>query len=289
MIPGNALDNKHIAIKRGKHGLFLFNRNDRFVGRSLDVYGEWCETELDLLLRFCRKGDVVIDVGANIGSHTIPFANAVGDTGLVIAFEPQRMPFQMLCGNAAINCLPNVCALQKGAGERSGHAKVPVLSWHEPHNWGAVSLADENSPGDEVDVVTIDSLELSSCRLIKIDVEGMEPQVIRGAAEVIRKHQPLLFVENNTTDQASCTIAAILELGYSAWWHLSLYYNPKNFFNNKTNVFAPYKPEANMLCLPAGENPGIPGLIECIGVNDNWEKARDRGIAARNPLFFPRG
>jgi len=287
--PGYTLEKKQIAIKRCKHGLFMFNRNDRFVGRSLDVYGEWCESELELLLRFCRNGDVVIDVGANIGSHTIPFANAVGDTGLVVTFEPQRMPFHILCGNTAINCLTNVCALQKGVAERSGNAKVPVLSWHEPHNWGAVSLADQNSPGEEVEVVTIDSLELPSCRLIKIDVEGMEPQVIRGAVRVIQKYQPVLFVENNTVDQASRTIAAILELGYSAWWHLGLYYNPKNFFDNQTNVFDPYKPEANLLCLPAGANPGIPELIECTGINDNWEKARDRGIAARNPLFFPAG
>lgn len=289
MSTGYLLENGFIAVKRCKHGVFMFNRNDRFIGRSLDYYGEWCESELDLLLRFCRPGDVVVDVGANIGSHTVAFANAVGPAGKVYAVEPQRMAFQMLCGNIAANCLNNVHALPKAAGERAGHARIPQLSWNEPHNFGAVSLAAETSAGEAVDVVALDSLELPSCRLIKIDVEGMEPAVIAGARSVIEKFRPMLFVENNTVERAGETIAAIEQIGYRAWWHLGLYYNPANYFKNRENIFAPYKPEANMLCLPDNGDPGVPELIEWIGAGDNWERARDRGIAARNPLFFPRG
>ena len=85
----------------------MFNRNDRFIGRSLEHYGEWCESELDLLLRFCGESDVVLDVGANIGSHTCAFAKAVGANGTVFALEPQRLAFQLLCGNIALNVLTN--------------------------------------------------------------------------------------------------------------------------------------------------------------------------------------
>lgn len=289
MIPGYLVENPLVAVKSCRHGVFMFNRHDRFIGRSLDCYGEWCESELELLLRFCRRGDVVVDVGANIGSHTVAFARAVGESGEVVAFEPQRMPFQMLCGNVALNGLGNVRALQKGAGDQTGRATVPKLSWHEPHNWGAVSLGKPEAGGESVEVATLDGLHLESCRLIKIDVEGMEPRVIRGAAEVIRRCRPFLFVENNTVEQASSVIAALQETGYRMWWHLGLYYNRKNFFNNPNNVFAQFKPEANMFCAPPGFDPGVPELIECTGAGDNWEKARDRGIAARNPLFFPRG
>jgi FkbM family methyltransferase len=284
----SALENSFIAIKRCRHGLFMFNRNDRFIGRSLDYYGEWCESELDLLLRFCREGDVVVDVGANIGSHTVTFAKAVGANGAVFALEPQRLAFQLLCGNIALNILTNVHSLQKAAGAQAGRAKIPALSWNEPHNFGAVSILNESLPGDEVEVVTLDSLALPSCRLIKIDVEGMEPDVVAGARETIGKYQPILFVENNTVEHAARTIAAVEQIGYRAWWHLGLYYNAANFYRNKENIFAPFKPEANMLCMPDGGDPGVPELIECIGVGDTWEKARDRGIAARNPLFFPR-
>ncbi len=266
----------------------MFNRNDRFIGRSLDHYGEWCESELDLLLRFCRDGDVVVDVGANIGSHTIAFAKAVGANGAVFALEPQRLPFQLLCGNIALNVLTNVHALQKAAGAQAGRAKIPALPWDEPHNFGAVSILNRSSPGDDIEVVTLDSLTLPSCRLIKVDVEGMEPDVLAGARDTIKKCRPLLFVENNTVEHAAPVIAAIEQLGYRAWWHLGLYYNAANFYRNTENIFAAFKPEANMLCMPDGLDPGVPELIECIGVGDTWEKARDRGIAARNPLFFPR-
>jgi FkbM family methyltransferase len=284
----SVLENGFIAIKHCRHGLFMFNRNDRFIGRSLDHYGEWCESELDLLLRFCRDGDVVVDVGANIGSHTIAFAKAVGANGAVFALEPQRLPFQLLCGNIALNVLTNVHALQKAAGAQAGRAKIPALPWDEPHNFGAVSILNRSSPGDDIEVVTLDSLTLPSCRLIKVDVEGMEPDVLAGARDTIKKCRPLLFVENNTVEHAAPVIAAIEQLGYRAWWHLGLYYNAANFYRNTENIFAAFKPEANMLCMPDGLDPGVPELIECIGVGDTWEKARDRGIAARNPLFFPR-
>lgn len=288
MVPAYLVENGFIAIKRCKHGIFMFNRNDRFIGRSLDCYGEWCESEVGLLQRFLRPGDAVIDVGANIGSHTLAFASAVGESGSVLAFEPQRLPFQLLCGNVAINCMVNVHCLQKAAGDRNGRAKVPALPPNEPHNFGGVSIGGESSSGEDVEVVTIDSLGLKSCHLIKIDVEGMECEVIGGGGETILEYRPILFVENNTKDKASRTIAAILGIGYKAWWHLALYYNNSNFFNNRENVFAEFKLEANLLCMPDGSDPGVPELIECIGINDNWEKARDRGIAAGNPLFRSR-
>lgn len=288
MNPGYLVENGFIAVKRGKRGIFIFNRNDTFVGRSLDLYGEWCDSEIVLLQRFLKPGDTVVDVGANIGTHTVALASAVGEAGSVLAFEPQRLSFQLLCGNVAINCLTNVQCRQQAVGEANGVAKIPAFSPYQSRNFAAVALGT-GAQAEDVELVTIDSLGLKSCRLIKIDVEGFEPEVIRGARATIAEHRPLLFVENNTIDGASRTIAAILDAGYSAWWHLALYYNASNFFNNRENVFAKYQPEANLLCLPDKRDPGIPELIACVGLNDNWKSALNRGIAVRNPLFFPPG
>lgn len=281
------LENGFVAIKRCKHGTFMFNRNDRFIGKSLAYYGEWSEPEINLLAQFLKPGDTVIDTGANIGTHTVAFANFVGSTGSVLAFEPQRLAFQMLCGNVAINCLTNVRCMQQAVGDAVGRTNAPIVNPHEQRNFGAVSLTNNDRSGEVVDLVSIDSMDLKACNLIKIDVEGMEPGVIRGARETIKKFRPTLFVENNTLDRTHGTNAAIAELGYDAWWHLSLYYNKSNHFNNKENIFSQYQPEANLLCLPAGCDPGIPFLIKSAGANDNWQLARDRGIAERNPLFFP--
>lgn len=285
MVPDYLVKNGFIGVKPCKHGLFMFNCNDRFVGRSLDLYGEWCEAELDLLLPLIHAGDVVLDVGANIGTHAIPFTKAAGATGQVIAFEPQRIAFQMLCGNVALNGLTTVQCRQAGVGDRPGRIGVPVLAPDESRNFAAVALGGETG-GEEVELVTIDSLGLEACRLIKIDVEGMEAAVIKGARSTIDAHRPLLFVENNTIDGASGTIAAVLEAGYDAWWHVALYYNERNFFANGNNVFAQYQPEANLLCVPAGTGALSAELVACSGVDDNWRKAVERGIAAGNPRFF---
>jgi hypothetical protein len=61
-------------LKECRHGRMLYNINDKYVGRSLDVYGEFCEAELTLLKSFVRPSDIIIEVGANIGTHTVPFA-----------------------------------------------------------------------------------------------------------------------------------------------------------------------------------------------------------------------
>ena len=75
----------------------LYNVNDDYIGRSLDIYGEFSEGEIEAFSLLVHPGDIVLDVGANIGSHTIWFAQAVGPTGGVMAFEPQRLLFQTLC------------------------------------------------------------------------------------------------------------------------------------------------------------------------------------------------
>ena len=98
----------------GRHGYVLYNVNDRYIGRSVENYGEWSPAETALFARFCRPGDYVVDVGANIGTHTLAFARLVGERGRVFAFEPQRMVAQVLAANAALNSLTNGPYLPSG-------------------------------------------------------------------------------------------------------------------------------------------------------------------------------
>src|SRR5208282_3272360 len=86
----------HLAACR--HGYLLYNPLDEYIGKSLDLYGEFSEGEVGVYRQLVRPGDVVIDAGANNGVFTLVFARAVGPAGRVIAFEPQRVLFQTLCG-----------------------------------------------------------------------------------------------------------------------------------------------------------------------------------------------
>lgn len=267
------------AIVEGKHGRFLYNRNDAFIGKSLEHYGEWCEPGLDLLLQCLSPGDTVLDIGANIGTHTVAFAKKVGAGGRVVAFEPQRMIFQNLCANISLNQLTNVECHQKGVGAQRTTIHVPSLDPNIEQNFGAFEISGFET-GDAVDVVTLDSLELNACRVIKVDVEGMEKEVLSGGSESISRLRPLMFVENNNAEHSEALIDLIVSMDYSAWWVISNYFSPANYFKNTENVFPTSAPSADMFCVPAEQKADIAGLEPVRGKTDTWLEAGRRIVAA---------
>ena len=96
------------VIKQTDLGYLLYNPNDQYVGRSIEHYGSYQLEELKFFKKEVKRGDHVVEIGANIGAHTLFFSNRVGDKGRVLAFEPQRLIFQTLCANMAINSRTNV-------------------------------------------------------------------------------------------------------------------------------------------------------------------------------------
>ena len=86
-----------------KYGRMLYNPNDKYIGRSLNLYGEFSEGEIALFRQLIKPGFVVLDIGANIGCHTVFMAQAMENSGRVIAIEPQRLTHQLLCANVALN------------------------------------------------------------------------------------------------------------------------------------------------------------------------------------------
>jgi hypothetical protein len=95
----------------------------------------------------------------------------------------------------------------------------------------------DQTQGETVSKIRIDDLALPRCALIKMDVEGMEIDVIRGATKTITTHHPLLFVENNRPKGSPELVEALSDLGYKCWWHIASYFNPNNFFQNERNIF----------------------------------------------------
>jgi FkbM family methyltransferase len=274
-VPPRIYECDFMAMKRCKRGTFLYNVHDSFVGRSLDRYGEWCEAELDALRQFVKPGQTVLDVGANVGTHTVFFAKQVGDRGCVLAFEPQRLAYQNLCANIALNALVNVVARQQGIGRRAETARLPVFDPRKETNFGAVCLLG-HAVGEPVEVIRIDDLWLGHCDLIKVDVEGMQCDVLEGARETITAHRPVLFVENNVDDLSRATIGLIDSLGYDAYWFVSRYFNRANCFGNQDDVFACFQPEVNLVCFHRSARTVIHGLPKVRGMDDNWRDALAR-------------
>lgn len=265
------------AIKACKHGRFLYNLNDTFIAASLHLYGEWCEAELELLAPYVPSGGLVLDIGANIGTHAVAFAKMVGRAGHVLAFEPQRLIFYMLCANAALNELAQLYCLRMAVGDKAGKARIPFRRLDTPFNYGALSLLDNGKAqevAEAVDCTTVDALRLAKCDLMKIDVEGYEEKVLHGAAETIRRLRPVLFVENDRPEFSPGVYTTLAEFGYSAFWHIAPYYREGNFFGSKENLFAPYMPQPNVLCFHKNDTRLEKIVLPVVeGPQQTWEDA----------------
>lgn len=250
----------HSVLVRGRDGYFLANRNDVYVGRALVRYGEYNRFEADVLKQLCGEGDVVVEVGANVGSHTVGLAKHVGVGGRVLAFEPQHEVFYNLCANVALNELHNVECFHCALGEASGVLRVPPADYGREGNFGGIALT--SGQGLPVPVQRLDDVfAYDRLRLLKIDVEGMELEVLLGASATITAKRPVLYVENDRVDRSYALITHIQDLDYHLWWHTPFLYHPENFFGVAENDYGSTA-SFNMLCIPKEQAAQIESLQE---------------------------
>lgn len=140
--------------------------------------------------RIGEEGSVVVDIGANIGNHTLYFANEL-NAGKVISFEPVPNTFKILETNIQLNGLQDrVEIYNQGLSDKPGRAEIEVFN---PGNIGGTSL---KAGKGELILTTLDSLNLQSVTFIKMDVEGMEPQALKGAVETIKRTRPIMLIES---------------------------------------------------------------------------------------------
>jgi FkbM family methyltransferase len=251
-----------------RYGRMLYPAQDLYVGRSLALYGEYSEWEADVLRHFVRPRDAVVEVGANLGAHTVLLARLAGAAGSVLAFEPQPVIYQLLCANLALNQITTVQAEPKGLGRRTGFAHIPVLDYGARENFGGLSL-ELVTEGVKVPVAILDSYRLSRCDFLKLDVEGMELQVLEGGAETLHRLRPVLYVENDRQDKSHDLMAFLLAMDYRLWWHWPALFHPDNFAGNPENVFG-QEGSVNLLCVPR-EKGFSTNMVEVKGPGDWWQ------------------
>jgi len=132
---------------------------------------------------------VCIDAGANIGNHTIFFSKILG-AKKVISFEPQHHVFDILKRNVEINNLSNVECHNAALGEKSSYAEVATGT---NRNLGAVTLRE--SKNGVFPIESLDALEIPAIGLMKIDVEGMQMALLKGAIETLAKRTRAIMIE----------------------------------------------------------------------------------------------
>jgi len=234
----------------------IFPRTDKYVGTSIQLYGEFSEGEAVLFKQVVLPGMRILEVGANIGALTLPLALIAGSEGEVHAFEPQRQLFYSLCGNLALNSITNVVAYNVGLGATSYVGKMPAINYGMVGNFGGASITvgDGKDPEVSVPVKTIDGYHFDKIDFMKVDVEGMEREVLIGGASTIQRDHPILYVENDRVEKREALEAYVREIGYTMWWHKPMLFNPDNWDRVPYDIF-PRIASHNMLCLSGGKVP----------------------------------
>jgi FkbM family methyltransferase len=266
-------------LKDCRWGRFLLLRGD-MISTYAHVYGEWSELEVTLYRRLLKPDSVVIEVGANLGLHTVPLAKIVV-SGQVICFEPQRLIFSILCGNLALNNLINVHAHRLVVGEREEIITIESTNYDTPWNYGAFSVeagfsSESRFPGElkaePTAVVALDEFPqtagLERLDLLKVDTEGFELAVLRGADRLIARTRPILFVENNSPANGDDLIRHIRGLGYDCYWYCTERFQRDNYNGVDRSAavascgvsWNPFGGDVNMVCFPEGFLPirGLP-------------------------------
>ncbi|MCB1924157.1 MAG: FkbM family methyltransferase [Gammaproteobacteria bacterium] len=262
--PERLLDTERFNnLVRGRYGYVLYNTNDVYVGRSLERYGEYSEFEVALFRQVCGASDIIVDVGAYIGTHTLAMSALVGNSGRVFALEPQRVVFQTLCANMALNSVVNVECLQVAASAENGRLLMPDIRYDIEANFGGICLRGFDK-GRPISTRRLDDLiDVPRLRLMKFDVEGMEHEAISGAAGLIAQHQPILYVENDRQEGSKDLIDLIMSMDYRLYWHAPPLFNPDNYAGDDENIF-PGVVSINMVCIHRNANVTVETLPEIV-------------------------
>lgn len=252
------------GLVRVRDGWMVYNKNDRYIGASIQKYGEFSYGEMEVFLQIVAEGSYVVEIGANIGVHTLGLSKRVGISGRIFAYEPQRMVFQILCANMAINSCSNVYCFERAASDKKDIITIPELDYSKQGNFGGMSI-EGFSTGRPVDVVILDEEleDIPRLNLIKVDVEGMEGKVLTGARQSIAKHKPILYVENDRPEKSQALIELIQSMEYRLYWHMPPLYNPQNYAEDKENIFGNIA-SFNMLCFHKSVNANCKGFSEVL-------------------------
>lgn len=157
------------------------------------LFGDYERAETDLIRSHLSEGSVFVDIGANIGWFTLQAARWVGDFGSVFSFEPRPSTFEHLTKSIKINGLENIKVFNMGLSDEVGSATLMAPEGHSSP--GSSYLG--NGKGIPVSLSTLDILlpQIDRLDVIKMDVEGWEPNVIKGAMRTIQKFHPIILSE----------------------------------------------------------------------------------------------
>ena len=208
----------NLIFKQTDLGYFCLIEKD-LIGNSIQNQGVW-EPHLHYFYsKFIKPDFTVVDGGANIGFHSVQFAKLANE-GKTYCFEPQPLIFNVLSTNILFNGLTDIVEQCKlGLGDKKDNLKMSPLEKQvfNPNciNWGGRGLTDSEEGEEEVQTITLDSLNLPKLDFIKLDVQGFEYKAFIGGEETIKSNNPIIFLENYpTSEEDQKTLGLLEDWGY---------------------------------------------------------------------------
>jgi len=168
--------------------LFYVDFEKDMIKRFLAQGIGWENNLKEYMRKYVRSGSIALDIGAHIGIHTVTMAQSVGSTGFVVAFEPQSKLYREHHHNLKLNKITNVITLHCALSNARGKTRIA----HNDNDEGGCAIG---SKGEEVEMRTLDSFGFTDVSFMKIDVEGHEDFVIRGARKTILNSHPVILIE----------------------------------------------------------------------------------------------
>lgn len=220
--------NLSTEVVRMRSGFRLYLCPVELLQAHLYLFGTYELPTTNFVRRFLKTGDVVLDVGANIGYMSLFFRQCVGTNGKVYAFEPEHQNYQALLANIALNNAQNIIAQRQAATDVEKTLKLYLAQ----DNFGAHSTVfnDETltEKYEEIQGTPLDTFvqknQLDKIALVKIDVEGGEYEVLQGMKQILKQQRPILIIELNDALQrkrglslASISEELTIEYGYQVF------------------------------------------------------------------------
>lgn len=256
---------EHSILVHAANGAFLLPSHDTIISKSMLKFGEWEESELVLFAKILSPNEHMIEVGANIGTHTVPIAKMLNEGGFVTSFEMVRGTFHFLTANLAINGIQNVFAHNYGLGDTSKTIHLGTADFEKDANIGSASLweldierinLNEKVLSTLLQIITIDEFfmddkEFKCPKLLKTDAEGYDSLILKGAIKLIKYCKPVLYIENKCIALSKSLIKLISSYDYIMYWHIPPEIRPNNYFN-VTLDRSSITHAVNLLAYPSG-------------------------------------
>lgn len=220
-------------INHHYYGNFRVITHDKGISHWVIKGYIWEQNIRDIIFKYIKHDTTIIDIGANMGTHTVSIINELnrrGQTAKIVAFEPQPFIFSVLTENIRSKNANNITDLHScGLSNRKTVIFMDMPDYSCTDNPGGVGMLFNTVPDHtktRVEIETLDSFNYENVSFMKIDVEGHENEVLDGAKQTILKSKPVIIVEilggvlleTATPDQLiyiNNTIQHIKDFGYS--------------------------------------------------------------------------